>query len=195
MFGLVANFIGYHPGYAKTLTAQKNRFTWAILKAHTRNNAGRVSLRSGDPQDMPDIDFRYFGSGNDSSGQDLRSVVEGVKYVRQVMAGNGNIRSELSPGPNVRTDEEIAAFVEREAWGHHASCTSKMGAKSDPMAVVNGDFKVHGVEGLRIVDASIFPKIPGFFIVLPIYMASQKASETILADAGIENFDALDFSI
>jgi choline dehydrogenase len=59
-----------------------------------------------------------------------------------------------------------------------------MGPASDPQSVVDSRFRVHGVEGLRVVDASVFPRIPGFFIVTPIYMISEKATESILADAG-----------
>ena len=70
-----------------------------------------------------------------------------------------------------------------EAWGHHASCSNKMGPKNDPMAVVDSEFRVHGTQNLRIVDASVFPRVPGYFIVTPIYMISEKASDVILASA------------
>ena len=78
---------------------------------------------------------------------------------------------------------DIARFVSDEAWGHHASCTNRMGPVTDPLAVVDSQFRVHGVRSLRVVDASVFPRIPGFFIVTPIYMISEKASDVILADA------------
>lgn len=58
-----------------------------------------------------------------------------------------------------------------------------MGPKDDPMAVVDGNFRVHGTKNLRVVDASVFPRIPGFFIVTSVYMISEKASDVILADA------------
>ena len=79
------------------------------------------------------------------------------------------------------TDEELAEFVKSEAWGHHASCSNKMGPASDPLAVVDSRFRVHGLQGLRIVDASVFPKIPGLFIAAPIYMIAEKAYEAILS--------------
>ena len=72
----------------------------------------------------------------------------------------------------------------KESWGHHASCTNKMGLASDPMAVVDQNFKVHGFKNLRIVDASVFPDIPGLFIMLPTLMMSEKAKEIILNDQG-----------
>ena len=70
-----------------------------------------------------------------------------------------------------------------EAWGHHASCSCKTGAEGDARAVLDNNFRVRGTTNLRVVDASIFPYIPGFFIVTPIYMIAEKASEVILADA------------
>jgi len=91
--------------------------------------------------------------------------------------------AEVAPGPNVDTREQIKTFVRNEAWGHHASCTCRMGPPGDPGAVVDSRFRVQGIERLRIVDASVFPRIPGFFIVTSVYIISEKASDVILADA------------
>ncbi len=185
IFGLPAFFSGYFPGYSKELTARRNLFTWAILKAHTRNTAGSVTLRSRDPRDVPAINLRYFEDGNDHAGDDLESVVEGVQFVRQLMANLGSaVRRELLPGPTVQTRAEIANFVRTHAWGHHACGTCRIGPTGDPLAVVDGNFRVRGTANLRVVDASVFPRIPGFFIVTPIYMISEKASDVILAQAG-----------
>ena len=71
----------------------------------------------------------------------------------------------------------------REAWGHHACCTNKIGADEDSMAVLDSRFRVRGTMGLRVVDASVFPKIPGFYIASSVYMISEKAAEIIIADA------------
>jgi choline dehydrogenase len=155
-----------------------------VLKAHTNNSAGTVTLRSADPLDTPDINFHYFTEGNDKSGDDLESVVTGVEFVRNMMEGYKDLVAEEEvPGTQVRTREQIREFIKDEAWGHHASCTCKIGTDKDPMAVLDGDFRVRGVRKLRVVDASAFPKIPGFFIVTPVYMISEKASDVILADA------------
>jgi choline dehydrogenase len=70
-----------------------------------------------------------------------------------------------------------------EAWGHHASCSCKLGAAGDSTAVLDKDFLVRGTTNLRVVDASVFPYIPGFFIVTPVYMIAEKASEVSLAEA------------
>lgn len=98
--------------------------------------------------------------------------------------GIGGKFDEEWPGPSVQTNDQVKEFVRNEAWGHHASCTCPIGADDDPMAVLDSRFRVRGTSGLRVVDASVFPYIPGFFIVVPIYMVSEKATDVILEDAG-----------
>lgn len=184
LFGLPARFTGYYPGYSRDLGQMTDIFTWAVLKAHTVNRAGRVLLRSADPCDPPDIRFRYFDEGDDRGGQDLDAVVTGIEVARSVMRRLGpDVAEELVPGDAVRTREELRAFVRDQAWGHHASCTAAMGPAGDPRAVVDSAFRVHGTRGLRVVDASVFPRIPGFFIVTAVYMVAEKASAALLADA------------
>jgi len=186
IFGLPAFFRGYFPGYAKELLGERNLFTWAILKAHTENTAGSVTLRSTDPRDVPSVNFRYFHEGNDVGGDDLRSVATGVRLVRRLMASAGDcVKREILPGDDVQTPGELERFVKTHAWGHHACGTCRIGPASDRMAVVDSRFRVHGIEGLRVVDASVFPRIPGFFIVTPVYMVSEKATDVILEDAGL----------
>ena len=84
----------------------------------------------------------------------------------------------------MKTRAEIAQFVEDNAWGHHASCTCPIGPASDPNSVLDSNFNVYGTSNLRVVDASVFPKIPGFFIVTSVYMIGEKAADAILAAAG-----------
>ena len=86
-------------------------------------------------------------------------------------------------GVDLETEEGKRRFVLDRAWGHHASCTCKIGGDDDPDAVLDSSFRVRGVKGLRVVDASVFPKIPGFFVVMPIYMIAEKAADAILYDA------------
>ncbi len=183
IFGLPGLFKGYFPRYSELTESKKNVFTWAIIKAHTNNTAGTVRLRSSDPRAMPDVNFHYFDEGNDPMGEDLQSAVEGVIYARQMNEGNERIKREMVPGKEIQSRAQIADWVKNNAWGHHASCSCKMGQPGDRMAVVDSRFRVIGTKGLRIVDASVFPRIPGFFIVTPIYMISEKASEVIVEDA------------
>jgi choline dehydrogenase len=185
IFGLPARFEGYYPGYSRDLARQRDVFTWAILKAHTRNTAGSVTLRSRDPQQTPHVDFRYFDEGSPGGDDDLDDVVWGVEFVRRMAHRSGMSAEELLPGDPVGTHAELREFVRTHAWGHHASCTCKIGRDDDPMAVLDGSFRVRGTRNLRVVDASVFPRIPGFFIVAPTYMISEKASDAVLTDAGV----------
>ena len=184
VFGLPARFEGYYPGYSAELEWHHDYFTWAVLKAHTINRAGTVTLRSDDPRDPPNIDFHYFNEGTDTQDTDLDAVVDGVQIARDVMRRAGDlVAEEVWPGPSVQTREQIRDWVRDQAWGHHASCTCPIGPAGDPAAVVDSRFRVHGTRRLRIVDASVFPRIPGFFIVTSVYMLAEKASDVILSDA------------
>lgn len=186
IFALPGFFRGYVPGYSKEFERYRNRFTWAVLKARTNNTSGRVTLRSANPWDTPQVDFHYFNEGSDKSGADLDSVVQGVKFVRAMnedLKNAGLITCEQIPGPTCQTEDNLREFIQNEAWGHHASCSAKIGADNDTMAVLDSRFRVRGTKGLRVVDASVFPRIPGYFIVSAVYMISEKATDAIIADA------------
>jgi choline dehydrogenase-like flavoprotein len=177
---LLARFSGYRPGYSRAFTEDHNYLTWVVLKAHTRNRGGRVTLRSKDPRDAPLIDFHYFREGGE---EDVAAVVDGIRFVRRLSANlehQGLIAEEELPGRGLQTDSELGEFVRSHAWGHHASCTCAIGP-ADMGGVLDSNFRVHGVEGLRVVDASVFPRIPGFFIVSAVYIIGEKAADAILA--------------
>jgi choline dehydrogenase len=185
LFALPADFRGYYVDYAAGLERNKNKLTWAILKAHTENRAGSVRLRSADPCQTPDIRFKYFEEGSDTSGRDLDAVVAGVKLARRLTRriDRWGDAEEVFPGNACESDDEIRQHVRDNAWGHHACGTCAIGADGDPRAVLDSRFRVRGVQGLRVVDASVFPRIPGYFIVSAVYMISEKAADVILADA------------
>jgi choline dehydrogenase len=86
---------------------------------------------------------------------------------------------ERAPGADVESDAALADYVRNTTWGHHASCSCPIGA-ADKNGVLASDFTVHGTRGLRVVDASAFPKIPGLFPVSAVYMIAEKAADTIL---------------
>jgi choline dehydrogenase len=182
LFALPGDFHGYFPGYSTEITKRKDHLTWAILKAHTNNTGGTVRLRSNNPRDTPSVRFHYFEEGTDTKGEDLAAVVEAVKLVRKMNEGNPAFAREIIPGREI-SDERLPEWVGSHAWGHHASCSCRMGRPDDREAVVDSRFRVIGTQGLRIVDASVFPRIPGFFIVTPIYMISEKAADVIVEDA------------
>ena len=182
-FALLGLFGGYFPGYSAAEVTKPNYLTWAILKAHTQNRAGEVVLRSADPLDTPLINFHYFDEGSDTAGEDLDSVVAGIRFVRKLttkLKEQGLIAAEEQPGEALQSDDELKDFVRSVAWGHHASCTCAIGLREGG-GVLGSDFRVHGTAGLRVVDASVFPRIPGFFIASAVYMVGEKAADVILA--------------
>ena len=134
---------------------------------------------------MPNVNFHYFEEGTEDSGEDLDSVVDGIRFVRKLTAKlkqQGLIAEEELPGEHLQSDEELRDFVRHNAWGHHASCSCAIGPR-EQNGVLDSNFRVHGTQGLRVVDASVFPRIPGFFIVSAVYMIGEKAADVILADA------------
>ena len=117
------------------------------------------------------------GAGNRAIQYDDAAARNGSRAVQRV---------EILPDPSVRSREEIAQFVCDQARGHHASCTCKIGRREDAMAVVDSRFGVHCTRNLRVVDASVFPRIPGYFILMPIYIISEKGTHVILEDAKVK---------
>jgi choline dehydrogenase-like flavoprotein len=194
IFGIPLPFEGYSLGYSdvhKNFPGKYRRlFTWAILKGHTQNHDGTVRLRSADPLETPVINFHSFHElsrpGKSDSDPDLLALVDGVRFVRDVAKRAGFVDKEFYPGyDDVPPDNEkaIKDWIRRETWGHHACGTCRMGPPGDENAVLDSRFRVRNVKGLRVVDASIFPKIPGYFIVTNIYVASEKAADVIIGEA------------
>jgi len=173
MMGLLGRFSGYRRGYAAQTWPGLDGFTWAILKGGTRNRAGTVSLDPANPRGAPIIDFRNFAEGGEA---DLDALVEGVGMARALSApllSAGLIAEEELPGPAL-TGAALRAWVADHAWGHHACGTAAIGP------VLDAQCRVRGVQGLRVVDASIFPHIPGLFIAAPIMLAAEKIAADIV---------------
>jgi choline dehydrogenase-like flavoprotein len=182
---LLGRFEGYFPGYSQVFADNRNYLTWAVLKAHTNNRAGNVTLRSPDPLDMPVINFRYFKEGTPDDGEDLDSVMDGIRFIRKLtdnLRRRDIIAKESLPGEHLQSDDELRQYIRSNAWGHHASCTCAIGPR-EADGVLDSRFRVHGTQGLRVVDASVFPRIPGFFIACAVYMIGEKAADAILEDA------------
>lgn len=180
-FGGPVNFRGYFPGYSFNATNEHDWFTWAILKAHPRNTAGTVMLQSADPLDVPAITYNYFDTGKGDFQKDITAMTEAVGLARDAFARQLVPIDEVLPGKNVTTKDGIANYIKDTAWGHHASSSCPIGADNDPMAVLDSSFRVRGVAGLRVVDASVFPRIPGTFTAVSTYMVAEKAADVILA--------------
>lgn len=179
-FGGPVNFAGYYPGYSVDITAEHDWWTWAILKAHPRNRAGTVSLRSSNPLDTPVINYNYFDFGSGDYQADLTAMREAIGLARDALKRQVVRTQEVRPGADIQSDGEIEQFIKDGAWGHHASSTCPIGADGDPMAVLDSKFRVRGVKGLRVVDASVYPRIPGTFTAVSTYLAAEKAAVDIL---------------
>ena len=141
---------------------------------------GSVKIKSTDPTQHPALRFNYL-----STEQDRREWVEAVRCARKILsqpAMDEFNAGELSPGSKVETDQEILDWVAADAeTALHPSCTCKMGL--DDMAVVHPDsLSVHGVEGLRVVDASVMPYVTNGNIYAPVMMIAEKAADAILGN-------------
>ncbi|MDF5711319.1 MAG: GMC family oxidoreductase N-terminal domain-containing protein [Nostoc sp. S4] len=152
-------------------------FTGLIALVHPEN-IGSVSLRSPNPQDAPVIRLNYL-----QSQSDVQKLVEGVRLIRQLFQTSGfdEFRGrEVAPGAEVTGDAALEAYV-REVCGtvYHPIGTCKMG--TDPMAVVDPELRVRGVEGLRVVDASIMPTLNTGHTNAPAITIGEKAADLIKA--------------
>ena len=148
---------------------------------------GWVRIRSRDPKEHPSMRFNYLSTPTDRS-----EWVEAVRVARDILnqpAFAPYNDGELSPGPAVETDEEILDWVPGDAeTALHPSCTAKMGV--DELAVVDPtSMKVHGVEGLRVVDASVFPFVTNGNIYAPVMMVAEKAADLIVGNTPLPPAD------
>jgi choline dehydrogenase len=145
---------------------------------------GSVRITSADPRVHPALRFNYL-----SSDQDRREWVEAIHTARRILGQPALAPfdgGELSPGPKVRTNEEILAWVASDAeTALHPSCTCAMG--TGEMTVVDpATMRVHGLEGLRVVDASVFPYLTNGNIYAPVMMVAEKAADLILGNTPLE---------
>ncbi|MBW3603738.1 MAG: choline dehydrogenase [Actinobacteria bacterium] len=144
---------------------------------------GSVKIRSADPREHPALRFNYL-----STAQDRREWVEAIRCARHILsqpAMDPFDAGELSPGPSVQTDEQILRWVARESeTALHPSCTARMG--TDQLSVVDpSSMQVHGVRGLRVVDASVMPTITNSNIYAPVMMIAEKAADLIRGDRSL----------
>jgi choline dehydrogenase len=137
---------------------------------------GYVKLKSADPRQHPRVLFNYM-----QTEQDRKEMRAGIRLTREIFSQKAfePFRgAELAPGPKIVGDADIDAFIREKAESaYHPSCTCRMGA--DDMAVVDGEARVHGVDGLRVVDASIMPDVVSGNLNVPTIMIAEKVADII----------------
>jgi choline dehydrogenase len=145
---------------------------------------GSVKVTSADPQTHPALRFNYLSTPNDR-----REWVEAIHVARWILAQAAFCPydgGEISPGPSVRSGNEILDWVARDAeTALHPSCTCAMGTVVDPATM-----RVYGLDGLRVVDASVFPFVPNGNIYAPVMMVAEKAADLIRGDTPLEPIHA-----
>ncbi len=141
---------------------------------------GEITLKNNNPLEYPKIEANYF-----SHPRDVEKMVIAIKKVREILnqpAFASHAKEEEIPGPNVQTDEQIADWLrEKTETLYHPVGTCKMG--TDPMAVVDPQLRVHGIVGLRVIDASVMPTLIGGNTNAPTTMIAEKGAAMILQDA------------
>jgi choline dehydrogenase len=153
-----------------------------FMYAHPQRteSTSSVHIRSADPFAPPRIDFRFL-----LTEADRRAAILAVRHARRVVATaplGPLVAAELQPGPQVETDDEILGFLRTQGLiTNHMVGSCRMG--HDPMAVVDDRLRVHGIQGLRIADASIMPTMPSGNTSIPCIMIGEKCADMVLADA------------
>ena len=147
---------------------------------------GSVTIQSANPEQPPQILFNYLQHKDDIEG--FRACVRLTRDIIEQSAFDDYRDEEIQPGKHIQTDEEIDAFVRQAVESaYHPSCSCKMG--EDDMAVVNSNTQVHGIEGLRVVDSSIFPTVPNGNLNAPTIMVAEKAADIILGNKPLPKSD------
>ena len=174
---LLANFQGYYPGYSGVFAKDLNALTWVVLKGHTKQPRrhghaafGRSARHAGDQ-----LQLLHGRRRRRSESRGRRRAVRPAGDAPAARAWRWS-PGRRCPATTIVDDEALADFVRLNAWGHHACGTCAIGAP-EANGVVDSGFRVHGTRNLRVVDASVFPRIPGFFIVSAVYMIGEKAAD------------------
>ncbi|KAH7382389.1 hypothetical protein DE146DRAFT_770349 [Phaeosphaeria sp. MPI-PUGE-AT-0046c] len=177
LFLSVAGFgeFGFYPGFSNR-SAQPDSWATSLVRMQTANPSGTVKLRSRDPRIAPEINFNFFA---ENSEKDLQALSDGVELFLRVFNNTGVEYEILKPTRGV----EMKQAIMDDAFSHHATSSCRMGPSGSKEHCVDSKFKVNGVDGLRVVDASVFPRVPGAMPNGPTFTISRKAFEIILEDA------------
>jgi choline dehydrogenase-like flavoprotein len=139
---------------------------------------GRLRLASGNARDKIRIEMNFLATDND-----LKTMRAGLRLVRDLFAQpalHKHVAAEIAPGPDLQSDADLDAYARATATTvYHPLGTCRMGAETDPDAVVDGELRVRGVDGLRVVDASAMPDLVGGNINAAVIMIAEKAADLI----------------
>ena len=140
---------------------------------------GAVTLRSADPAAPPNIVFNYMSDEDDWTT--FRAALRAVREIMTQPAMAEHVRHEIQPGAGLQTDDQLDAFIRGHAESAYHPCgTARMGAADDPMAVVDPDARVIGVEALRVADSSVFPQVTNGNTNAPSILVGEKVADHIL---------------
>ena len=143
---------------------------------------GYVEAKSSDPREAPAINPRYL-----SEQTDRRAIIGGLRFIRHLFAAPALARycgTEIIPGAHIASDAELLDYARQKgSTVYHATCTCKMG--SDQMAVVDDQLRVHGLERLRVIDASVMPTVTSTNTNAPTIMIAEKGAELIRRGARV----------
>ena len=170
-------FPGIYPGLSEQALSPPT-FSWEVtqMPGPGPDARGTIKLRSKDPRDTPLIQFNYLEG--EAGERDLDAILAGAELILEMFDAT------TGPGaPFTRTHPDSAIELRQglkdEMFGHHASSSCRMGAKDDDGRCVDSEFRVKGTKGLRVVDASVFPRTPGAWPTVPTYMLGRKAADLL----------------
>ena len=150
---------------------------------------GAITLRSGDPKVAPRIVFNYMSHPED--WEDFRTCIRLTREIFSQPAMAEFVKHEIQPGAAVQSDAELDDFIRQHAESAYHPCgTARMGRRDDPMAVVDPECRVIGVEGLRVADSSIFPQVTNGNLNAPSIMVGEKAADHLLGRAPLPRSNA-----
>lgn len=174
-FSMISNSGMYKAGKEPALTA-----SCTLLRPYS---VGKVSLRSASPKDPPRMVANYL-----TDDRDMKPMIDGIRIIREIFAKSPfkeHYIGEMMPGVRYQSDSELTEYLRANAQSmYHPVGTCKMGNDNDRYAVVDSQLRLRGIDGLRVVDASVMPRIPSGNTNAPTIMIAERASDLILGRTG-----------
>ena len=171
-------FSGFYPGAANPPVIP-GAISYGIIQmpGPGDDSKGSVTLRSRNPRDTPFINFNYFSG--EAGDRDVSAMVEAYNLATDILAKTAEPVGPFTYIlPEGGTDDP-AQFIRDHAYGHHCSGTCRIGPAGDMNSCIDPEFRVQGVDGLRVVDASVFPRVPGAWTTTPTYMMGLKLADLL----------------